>query len=247
MMHPVRALLASAISLSLLVGVSAQPAGVAAKEPDPPATLPPGSVVYHTLTGREAQVVFTSEAPVENIVGKSNAVVGYAVPGPKEQPAALVSAAWVLPVRSLATGIPLRDQHLAGKEWLDAETHPEIRFTLTRVDDIKEVKRGEGYTTWSAALVGQMTIHGVSRELRVADARLSFFEASPKTAAIAPGNLVFLKCEYSVTLSEFGIRHADVPDKVADNVRIAQTLRLSSASPEAIEQARTQAASEQQR
>lgn len=210
---------------------------IAVKEPAPPASLPPGSVVYHTLTGREAQVIFTSDAPLEKIVGKSNTVVGFAVPGPKEQPAKLASATWILPVKSLATGLPLRDEHMVGKEWLDAAAHPNIQFVLTRVDDIKEIKRGDGFTTWAAKLVGQMTLHGVTREVQVADARLSFFQESKSTKSIAPGDLLFLKCDYTITLSDFGIRHADVPGKVSDVVTLSQMLRLSCASPEAIAEA----------
>lgn len=203
-------------------------------EPEAPKTLPAGSVVYHTITGRDAQVVFTSEAPLERIVGKSNMVAGYAVPGPKDNPAALVSAKWVLPVKSMATGIPLRDEHLAGKEWLDAASFPHVEFTLQRVEEIKEVKKGDGFSTWSATLVGEMSMHGVKREIKVPDARLSFFQASDKTKSIAPGDLIFLKCEYTVKMSDYGIKHADVPKKVSDEVKISQMLRLSSASVEEI-------------
>ena len=239
----VRLALASSVLLASPVEPGTQPADpVAVKEPAPPESLPPGSVVYHTLTGRDAQVIFTSDAPLEKIIGKSNAVVGFAVAGLGEQPAKLLCATWILPVKSLATGIPLRDDHMLGKDWLDADAHPNIEFVLSRVDDIKEIKRDEGFTTWSATLVGTMSLHGISRELRVADARLSFFRESARTLAIAPGNLMFLKCEYTINLSDFGIRHSDVPKKVSDVVTLSQMLRLSSASPEAISEAAKNAA-----
>lgn len=213
-------------------------------EPAPPSPLPPDAVVYHTLSGREAQVTFTSDAPLERIVGKTNAVVGYAIPGPADAPARLAAATWILPVRSLATGLPLRDEHMVSKEWFDAETYPTIRFVLSRVDDLKEIRRGEGFGTWSGTLVGKLTLHGVTRDITVTDARLSFLEASDRTKAIAPGDLLFLKCDYSVRMSEFGMRHPDVPKKVADIVEISQMLRLSNASPEAIGQAIGQPATE---
>lgn len=199
-------------------------------EPKPPATIPAGSVVYRTLTGREAQATFTSEAPLERIVGKSNAIMGYALSGPKDSPAALAGATWVLPVASLATGLPLRDEHMVGHEWLDAEKYPAITFTLTRVDDVKEVKRGDGFSTWSGTLVGTMTMHGVTKELRVADAKFSFLSASEKTKSIAPGDLLFLKCDYEVKLSDFGIKHPDVPQKVSDTVKLSQMLRMTNAT-----------------
>lgn len=212
---------------------STSPPPVAAiAAPTPPASLPAGSVVYRTLTGREVQVTFTSEAPLERIVGKSNAVLGYAVAGPAENPAKLAGGEWVLPVRSLATGLPLRDEHLVGQAWLDAAAHPTIRFVLSRVDDIKEVKRGESFTTWSGTLVGTMTMHGVSRELKIPETRFSFLRESEQSKAVAPGDLLFLKCDYSVKLSDFGVRNSDVPGKVSDTVELSQMLRLSTKVPE---------------
>lgn len=204
-------------------------------EPDVPADLAAKGTLYYTLSGGEAQVLFTSPAPLENIVGKSNRVVGYAVAGPAEGPAALVGAHWVLPVNSIATGIPLRDSHLAGEDWLDARAHPTIEFKLTRVEDIAHVKEGEGYSTWSATLIGQMTIHGVTRELRVPDTRISLLDASERTAGIAPGNLMFVKSSYAVRLSDFGITNKDVPDKVSDEIVLEQTIRLSTVKRSAAE------------
>jgi len=185
--------------------------------------------VYHTLTGGEAQVVFTSKAPLENIVGKSNQVVGYVIPGDSDKPAELVAAHWILPVESLATGIPLRDKHMTGSEWLDGNHFPGIEFELHRIESTKLIKEGNGFSTWSVTLVGEMRLHGVSKELQIQDATLSFLVASDRTATIAPGDLMFLKCTYIVRLSDFGITHKDVPDKVSDEIKLNQTLRLSTA------------------
>lgn len=197
------------------------------KEPQPATPVPEGAVLYHTLAGRDAQVVFTTEAPLEKIVGKSNEVVGYAIAGPTDSPAKLAGAEWLLPIKSLATGIPLRDEHLAAKEWLNADEFPNIRFVLSSVDDVKEVKKGDGFSTWSATFVGQMSMHGVTKEIRVPDVRISLFAESEKTKNIAPGNLLFIKCDYTVALSDFGVKHADVPKKVSDTVKLSQMLRLS--------------------
>ena len=201
------------------------------KEPPVPTELAGAGTVYHTLAGREAQVVFTSKAPLENIVGKSNRVVGYAVAGPVDHPAALVGAKWVLPVNTLATGIPLRDEHMCSGDWLDAEHFPQITFSLKGVENIKPVKAGEGFTTWDADLVGDMTLHGITRELRVPEARMSFLSASQSTSSIAEGDLLFIKCAYTVKLSDFGIRHKDVPGKVSDEITLSQMLRLSTSLP----------------
>lgn len=208
---------------------SATPAPITPRvsEPQPTNPVPEGATLYHTLAGRDAQVVFTTDAPLEKIVGKSNEVVGYAIAGTKDTPAKLAGAEWLLPIESLATGIPLRDEHIAAKEWLNADEFPNIRFVLSSVEDVKEVKKGDGFSTWSVTLIGQMSMRGVTKEIRVPDAKISFFDESEKTKNIAPGSLLFIKCDYTVTLSDFGIKHADVPKKVSDVVKLSQMLRLS--------------------
>lgn len=199
-------------------------------EPAVPESLAGKGAVYHTISGKQAQVTFTSDAPLQNIVGKSNAVVGYAVAGPAESPATLAGGRWLLPVKSLATGIPLRDEHLAGDHWLDAEHHPNIEFTLEKVEDIAPLKSGADFSTVTATLVGTMELHGVQKPFRVEKAKLSFLKASERTASIAPGDLLFIQCAYEVKLSDFGIANGDVPGKVSDSIKLDQTLRLTTAT-----------------
>ncbi len=223
-------LLATIATIATLAGgAAADPPPVRVEEPVVPAELAGKGAVYHTISGRQAQITFTSDAKLQKIVGKSNAVVGYAVAGPADAPATLAGARWTLPVASLATGIPLRDEHLAGDHWLDAESFPVIDFTLEKVEEIAATKSGADFASYTATLVGTMRMHGVEKPLRVEKAKLSFLKASERTASIAPGDLLFIQCAYEVTLSDFGVRNGDVPGKVADAIRLDQTLRLTTA------------------
>ncbi|MFM7261927.1 MAG: YceI family protein [bacterium] len=222
---------ANADALACVAPDDAPPARVA--EPDISPELAGKGTVYHTVSGRQAQVTFTSEAKLQNIVGKSNAVVGYAVAGPVGAPAALAGGRWLLPIASLATGIPLRDEHLAGEHWLDAAKHPMIEFVLEKTEDIASVKSGADFTTWTATLVGSIEIHGVRKPLRVEKAKLSFLKASERTASIAPGDLCFIQCTYEVKLTDFGVENGDIPGKVSDTIRLDQILRLSTVAVEA--------------
>jgi hypothetical protein len=70
-------------------------------------------------------------------------------------------------------------------------------------------------------------MHGTTRPLKVEKAKVSLLKASERTASIAPGDLMFIQCSYEVRLSDFGIANADVPDKVADTIKLEQMLRLS--------------------
>jgi polyisoprenoid-binding protein YceI len=217
----------ASVLISLTAPVLAEPPAERVPEPEIPAELAAKGTVYHTISGRQAQVTFTSDAPLQNIVGKSNSVVGYAVAGPADAPASLAGGRWILPIASLATGIPLRDEHLAGDHWLDAARHPNIEFTLEKTEAVEQVKSGADFSTWTATLVGTMEMHGVKKPLRIEKAKISFLKASERTATIAPGDLVFIQCGYEVKLSDFGIRNDDVPGKVSDTIRLDQMLRLS--------------------
>lgn len=59
---------------------------------------------------------------------------------------------------SIDTNDSQRDDHLRSADFLDAETHPEVRFESTRV----ERRRGDDYR-----IAGNLTIRGVTREIEL--------------------------------------------------------------------------------
>ncbi len=59
---------------------------------------------------------------------------------------------------SVTTGVGARDDHLRSPDFFDAETFPELSFESKRIEPIDE----ETYM-----IVGELTIHGVSREIKL--------------------------------------------------------------------------------
>ncbi len=190
-----------------------------------PADHAEAGTVYHVQPGKDAQVTFTSDAPLEHIKGVSNQVVGYAVAGPEGRPAALAHGEFLLPIASLDTGIPLRDEHLQGERWLNAASYPDIHFSITDTKDDELAKSGDGFNTYTVTLVGDMTIKGVTREIEV-PARLTFMDESERTRSRARGDLMALRCEYDITLSDFGVNGGG-GGKVAETVTLDQALFFS--------------------
>lgn len=180
--------------------------------------------VYHTLTQRDRQIYFESNAPLENIKGQSNRVIGYAVAG---DDGALAIGEWHLPVESIRTGIDLRDEHLAGGDWLDAKKHPNIVFQLEETRDLKLTKEATGFKTYTATLVGEFTIHGVTQPVTIEDASISYMTESDRTQKIAPGDLMAIRAKYEVKLSDFGVTNSVIGDKVANNIKIDTVLYFS--------------------
>jgi len=184
-------------------------------------------------------VVFTSDAALERIVGVSSRVVGYAVAPADDRPSAqLLAGEFRLPSASLDTGLALRNGRLRSGRWLNASDFPDIVFSLTRTRDVASLPTPanpvlpSGTTLYSATLVGDLTIRGVTRPLAVG-ARLTFLPGSPATRRKAPGDLLIIRAEFQVNLREFGLNDPAMSvGMVAETVRVDLFLVLSTVAPD---------------
>lgn len=192
--------------------------------------------VYYVLSGRDNQINFESDAPLEKIEGTSNEVVGYVVVAEKEgQPFDIVAGAFRLPVASLKTGIPQRDEHLRGGQWLDAGGHPDITYSITNVTKPKEAKAEDEFATYTARIIGMMTIRGAEHRV-IAPSRLTLMPESDKTRAQAPGDLMAIRSTFRVKLKDYDVdvaANANAKGKVSNDIAIDLFLTLSTAMPEA--------------
>lgn len=191
--------------------------------------------VYYVLPGKDAQVTFESDAPLEHIKGVTNKVVGYAVGAKAEAGGApIVKGQFNLPVASLNTGIPLRNEHVQSEGWMNAGSFPDVIFTLNDVKDAKVAKQDAGFTTYTATLVGVMTVKGVSKDMSV-PARLVVMPESDKTKARAAGDLLAIRATYTIKMSDFGVgvgNPAMQSGKISDELKMDTSLFLSTVSPE---------------
>ncbi len=185
---------------------------------------------YHALPARSRQVYFESNAPLEDIKGQSNQVIGYTIA--TRGGSNLVAGEWHLPVKSMKTGIDLRDQHLAGKDWLDSKANPNIVFQLTKTEGVSLVKETENFSTYEGTLVGELTLNGVTRPVRLEKSRFTFMPASDLTAGVAKGDLLAIRTKISVRLADFNVSHPVIGDKVAETVEIDISLIHATIAPE---------------
>jgi len=195
-----------------------------------PAAEKAKGAAYYALTGRDRQVYFESNAPLENIKGQSNKVIGYAVMSTRT-PGSVVAGEWHLPVSSMKTGIDLRDEHLASKDWLNAESNPDIIFKVRETRDVRIVKAADAFTSYAATLVGDLSLHGVTKTITIPGSTITVMNASETTKAVAKGDLVALRSKFTVSLADYGVSHPAIGMKVAGEVSLDVSLYLATVPP----------------
>jgi len=187
--------------------------------------------VYYAITDKDRQIYFESDAPLENIKGQSNEVIGYAVLSPSRD-GTIVAGEWHLPVESMKTGIELRDEHLAGKDWLDAASHPNIIVKVRELKGVRQTKRSSAFTTYTGTIVADLTLHGVTRTIEIPRSTITLMPESNATRAVAKGDLMAIRTEFTVTLADHEVSHPVIGEKVAKDVEIDVSLFLSTLPPE---------------
>lgn len=227
---------AASLAASVVLAAGQPTSPGAAKSQDGKTLVVPAAeqskgTVYYALTERDRQVYFESNAPLENIKGQSNKVIGYAVAS-AGTPGALAAGEWRLPVASMKTGIDLRDEHLASKAWLDAKANPEVVFKIKETKNVKEVKKTDAFASYTATLVGDLTLHGVTKSITIPDSTITMLKASDATKKVAQGDLISIRSKFTVTLKDYKVSHPVIGEKVANDVSLDVSLYLSTLPPD---------------
>ncbi len=187
--------------------------------------------VYRVVPSQKPQVTFRSKTRAEQFTGTTTRIIGYAVVanGTESSTVELAAGEFRLPVGFLKTKNESLNGHMMGKRWLNEEAYSEVAFTVSGVRDAKLIKEREGSKLYKAKLVGTMLIVGQQKELTV-NAKIKLISESAKTKKIAPGDLMTIRADFYVVLSEFGIGigdHAIEQGRIAKKIKIDVNLTLS--------------------
>ena len=165
----------------LAAGASASETGLAGK-------------TFHFGThDARTNITFTSEADLETIHGHTNKVAGSVRVDADNKASGTIRVG----VRTLDTGIDLRNQHLQGDSWLDAGRHPWITLELS------EAVLAADRRTWTYK--GRFTVKGVTREV-TGTARVRHIpHAIARQARLGEGEWVRVRVKFDVKLSDYGI------------------------------------------
>jgi polyisoprenoid-binding protein YceI len=168
------------------------------------------------------QVKFFSTTPLEDITGISNDVKGKVTLNVTDIKS--MKGSITISVASIKTAIDLRDEHLRSENWLDADSYPDITFSIKNVGEVKILEDNRIETK----VIGDFTVHGVTKET-VADVTLTYLDASEQTKQFAPGDLLGVQAKFNIALADFEVENMIVGQKVADEIEITATLRGSNA------------------
>jgi polyisoprenoid-binding protein YceI len=189
---------------------------------------PDAKARYEVLAdSKRNQIGFTSRAPKETIEGKTTKIKGHLELNPRKLNAleGQLAVAW----KDIDTGKSGMNNHMTHKPWVDADSHPEIVFNVTGIEDVRV--KNEKSKSGKVILVGKLAMNGKEKEMRIPATLLWV----GKVGKSPPGKIregIGIKADFKVALADFGIEGKDgvVGDKVAKEQAIKVSVQL--ASPE---------------
>lgn len=210
----IRIALALFVATTATITATAQPLSVRAKGAK--------KIVLSNRVGNN-QFTWNSDAPLEKIQGTAEGISGSLTLDPAN-PSSLrgtISAK----VATMKSGNDTRDEHLRSETWLNAAKHPEITFVAGSVSGIAAT--GNSFT---ARVTGDFTMNGVTKRMTV-PVTVQYLDASSKTRSRAPGDLVMVTADFSVSLRDFNVAGSKgvVGSKVGETIEITAKLFGSTA------------------
>jgi len=183
-----------------------------------PATSYADATTYSVGGDAKSKATFVSDAPLETMTGETKKVTGTLSVDPAD--ITKTKGDFKAPVASLRTGNDLRDEHLQGDGWLDAQKNPFIHFEISEVilgkKGNKELKQGKDT---KVEVKGKFTAHGVTQLVNA------------KGTVNWSGDAIRIKASFPVVLTAHEISVPSIVRlKVANEIQVSVDLR-GSASP----------------
>lgn len=169
---------------------------------------------YKIGGGRESMQIATVESitDFETFTGTTHKVSG-SVKFDKAKRS--LSGKISIDVASIKTGIDLRNEHMRGEMWMNAEKFKSITFVVTKS---KHVKANEYDVT------GKFTMHGVTKTITVRATINDRDESDASTAAGFKGDVLQLKVKFKIKLSDYGVM---IPKMAAPRVNDEVTISVT--------------------
>jgi len=161
-------------------------------------------------------VSFTSDAPIELIVGKTSAITGNVkIDDSFDLSKKPLEAEFDVDLSTIDTGIPLRNEHMRDN-FLETKNYPKAVFKLKSLSAPVVLKPGQKTKVMA---VGDFTLHGktVSKKVPVF---VTYFKKCAATESKMPGcDLLQINAQFNVPFADHNIKRPEVVfQKLADTV-----------------------------
>jgi polyisoprenoid-binding protein YceI len=166
-------------------------------------------------------VVFLMDAPLESINGTATGVSGTVSFDPAK-PAATTGKI-VLSTSSLHVDNPVMKKHMLDEGWMHVSKFPTIEFVVGKMTEVKT-----SGTTIIATTAGKLTVKGVTKKVSV-PVRLTYLKGMLIKRNRVPGDLLVLRCDFTIKRSDYGINAGNNEEKVSDEIELK--LRVAGAAP----------------
>ncbi len=186
-----------------------------------PAGWKGGAVPFSVQSHGMSRVSFTSDAPLETIVGTTSKVTGDFTVDLADVTKSSVPAINV-DIATIRTGVDLRDEHLRGDGWFDAANYPNAIFVLESVE-AADGRLWPGRTV-DVALKGKLKIKDIEKPVE-ATASVGYHKHTEELSRFGiDTDVLRIKANFEVKLSDYGMSPPVVGTKVAEVVQIALNL-----------------------
>lgn len=176
-------------------------------------------------------VSFTSDAPIELIVGKTSKITGKINIDESLDLSKPFAATFDVDLASIDTGIALRNEHMRDN-FLETKKFPKATFTVKNQSGVAGVLKDKQKVTIKAN--GDFSLHGVTVKKNVA-VDLTFYKNCPSTQGkFEQCDLIQIKSTFNVPFNDHQIKRPEVVfQKLADTVivTIAATARRDLSKP----------------
>lgn len=160
---------------------------------------------------------FNSNSPLEKFEGNSQSLQGSFTLNAENLEQSIGKITF--PVRSMKTGLSKRDDHMYGKDWLDAQNHPNIEFELKKLTSISIKKSDNSVIEFSAIAEGMCSVKGIPKPAK-AKLLVKYVLESEITRKRSQGDLVMIDADFSVSLKDYNVlgRGDIIGSKVGENI-----------------------------
>ena len=125
-----------------------------------------------------------------------------------------------IPVTSLVSGVAMRDEHMAGKDWLNAAQFPNITFAIKSLKLKGDNKALTAGSSVQADATGEFTLHGVTKTITI-PVRASYREIAAGQVYGLEGNILRIETTFGIKLSDYGVNiPAPLTAKVANELTL---------------------------